>query len=137
MTAHASQPIPLSMPVPRERDTGRAGTPTRPLGADGTTELVDTHGRIARDLRVSLTDRCNLRCTYCRSGMETFIPHESVLRYEEMEQLVDMAMGMGVEKVRLTGGEPTVRRGVCTLVGRIAAVLGVETIGMTTNGLLL
>ena len=56
------------------------------------------HGRAVRYIRLSVTDRCNLRCTYCRSGMETFIPHESVLRYEEMEQLVDMAMDMGVEK---------------------------------------
>ena len=69
--------------------------------------LEDGHGRTVRYIRLSVTDRCNLRCTYCRSGMETFIPHESVLRYEEMEQLVDMAMDMGVEKVRLTGGEPS------------------------------
>ena len=64
--------------------------------------MKDAHGREIKYLRVSVTDRCNLRCTYCRSGMETFIPHESVLRYEEMEQLVDV-ISKQVKKRRLSG----------------------------------
>ena len=99
--------------------------------------LEDGHGRAVRYIRLSVTDRCNLRCTYCRSGMETFIPHESVLRYEEMEQLVDMAMGMGVEKVRLTGGEPFARKGFAEFLERLRAAHPALDIRVTTNGTLI
>lgn len=99
--------------------------------------LEDGHGRTVRYIRLSVTDRCNLRCAYCRSGMETFIPHESVLRYEEMEQLVDMAIGMGVEKVRLTGGEPFARKGFVGFLERLRAAHPVLDIRVTTNGTLL
>ena len=100
--------------------------------------LVDGFGRRHTYLRVSVTERCNLRCRYCMPfGGAPQRPREDLLRDEEIVRVVRLAVRMGVTKVRLTGGEPTVRRGVCTLVGRIAAVPGVETIGMTTNGLLL
>ena len=99
--------------------------------------LEDGHGRTVRYIRLSVTDRCNLRCTYCRSGMETFIPHESVLRYEEMEQLVDMAMDMGVEKVRLTGGEPFARKGFADFLERLLAAHPALDIRVTTNGTLI
>lgn len=99
--------------------------------------LEDGHGRTVRYIRLSVTDRCNLRCTYCRSGMETFIPHESVLRYEEMEQLVDMAMDMGVEKVRLTGGEPFARKGFSDFLERLRAAHPALDIRVTTNGTLI
>ena len=98
--------------------------------------LEDGHGRAVRYIRLSVTDRCNLRCSYCRSGMETFIPHESVLRYEEMEQLVDMAMDMGVEKVRLTGGEPFARKGFVEFLERLRAAHPSLDIRVTTNGTL-
>ena len=101
------------------------------------TSLEDGHGRAVRYIRLSVTDRCNLRCTYCRSGMETFIPHESVLRYEEMEQLVDMAMDMGVEKVRLTGGEPFARKGFAEFLERLRAAHPALDIRVTTNGTLI
>lgn len=81
--------------------------------------LIDGMGRTVRYVRLSVTDRCNLRCVYCRSGFETFIPHESILRYEEMETLVDLAVSLGVEKVRLTGGEPFVRRGFLDFLERL------------------
>ena len=99
--------------------------------------LEDGHGRTVRYIRLSVTDRCNLRCAYCRSGMETFIPHESVLRYEEMEQLVDMAIDMGVEKVRLTGGEPFARKGFVGFLERLRAAHPTLDIRVTTNGTLL
>ncbi len=99
--------------------------------------LEDGHGRTVRYIRLSVTDRCNLRCAYCRSGVETFIPHESVLRYEEMEQLVDMAMDMGVEKVRLTGGEPFARKGFMDFLERLRAAHPALDIRVTTNGTLL
>ena len=70
--------------------------------------LVDAHGREVRYLRLSVTDRCNLRCVYCRV-YNSFIPHDNVLRYEEMERIVAVAVAAGVRKVRLTGGEPFVR----------------------------
>ena len=98
--------------------------------------LEDGHGRTVRYIRLSVTDRCNLRCTYCRSGMETFIPHESILRYEEMEQLVDMAIDMGVEKVRLTGGEPFARKGFVGFLERLRAAHPALDIRITTNGTL-
>lgn len=103
-----------------------------PLGS-----LEDGHGRPVRYIRLSVTDRCNLRCAYCRSGMETFIPHESVLRYEEMEQLVGMAIDMGVEKVRLTGGEPFARKGFVGFLERLRAAHPALDIRITTNGTLL
>jgi len=141
MTAHTSQPIPLSMPVPRERDTGRAGTPTRPLGADGTAELVDTHGRTARDLRVSLTDRCNLRCTYCMpaEGLE-WLPTELSLTDEEVIRLITIAVTrLGIRQVRFTGGEPLLRKSLEDIIAATTALRTDEgekvATALTTNGL--
>lgn len=73
--------------------------------------LEDKHGRKASYMRVSVTDRCNLRCTYCAGEGQEFIPHPDILRYEEILDLMEMAVGLGVEKVRFTGGEPFVRKG--------------------------
>lgn len=99
--------------------------------------LADEHGRTVRYIRLSVTDRCNLRCLYCRSGAETFIPHMSILRYEEMEQLVALAIEMGVEKVRLTGGEPFARKGFLSFLERLRAAHPALDIRITTNGTLL
>ncbi len=74
--------------------------------------LSDEHGRVARYLRLSVTDHCNFTCSYCRSGVEdNFIPHASILRYEEMLTIVAASLRMGIQKIRLTGGEPFIRRG--------------------------
>jgi len=102
------------------------------------TPLVDRFGRVHTDLRVSVTDRCNLRCSYCMpaAGVE-FRPHESILRYEQIERFVRVAAGLGVRKVRLTGGEPLVRKGVAALVKMLAAVPGIDDLAMTTNAILL
>ena len=99
--------------------------------------LIDGHGRTVRYLRVSVTDRCNLRCTYCRSGLETFIPHPNILRYEEILQLIDLAVRLGVEKVRLTGGEPFARKGFLSFLERLRAAHPSLDIRITTNGTLL
>ena len=99
--------------------------------------LIDGMGRTVRYVRLSVTDRCNLRCVYCRSGFETFIPHESILRYEEMETLVDLAVALGVEKVRLTGGEPFVRRGFLDFLERLRTRHPALDIRITSNGTLL
>lgn len=100
--------------------------------------LTDQHGRHVRYLRLSVTDRCNLRCLYCWGceGMR-FIPHADILRYEEMARLVDIAVESGVEKVRLTGGEPLVRKNVLHLVEMIRRRHPQVDVRITTNGTLL
>jgi cyclic pyranopterin phosphate synthase len=117
---------------------------TREISPDHATDapeagpLLDTFGRIADDLRVSVTDRCNFRCTYCMpaEGLP-WLPREELLTFEEMTRLVDIFAGLGVKEVKLTGGEPTVRRELEKLVGMIRATQPDLAISMTTNGLLL
>jgi len=100
--------------------------------------LVDMEAREVHYLRLSVTDRCNYRCTYCMpaAGVDV-VPRMDLLTFDEIERLVRVFVGLGVRKVRLTGGEPLVRRNVVTLVGRLAAIAGVEDLAMTTNGHLL
>lgn len=102
------------------------------------TPCIDHNNRSVSYLRVSVTDRCNLRCVYCMPA-EGVPPktHDEVLRYEEIARLVRVAAGIGISKVRLTGGEPLVRRGLVGLVALIAATPGIDDISMTTNGTLL
>jgi len=99
--------------------------------------LVDSFGRVHTDLRVSVTDRCNIRCRYCMPLDVTFLPREDLLTFEEMARVVAVAAEMGVRSVRLTGGEPLARRGLAELVGRLVAIRGIEEVALTTNGLLL
>ena len=99
--------------------------------------FTDELGRTVRYIRLSVTDRCNLRCAYCRSGMETFIPHPSVLRYEEMADLVGMAVEQGVEKIRLTGGEPFARKGFIDFTRTLREKHPELDIRITTNGTML
>lgn len=100
--------------------------------------LVDTFGRVHTYLRISLTERCNLRCTYCmpEAGVE-LSPKSHILTFEEIERLAKLFVNAGVNKIRLTGGEPLVRKDVELLVERIGRIPGVETLAITTNGLLL
>ncbi|MGH9045582.1 MAG: GTP 3',8-cyclase MoaA [Acidimicrobiales bacterium] len=95
--------------------------------------LVDSFGRVHRDLRISITDRCNLRCVYCmpEEGME-FLPRTKILSYEELARVASVARSLGVERVRVTGGEPLVRRGVVSFVGMLAEI-GFTDLSMTTN----
>ncbi len=94
--------------------------------------LIDGYGRIHSDLRISITDRCNLRCVYCMSEDMEFQPREQLLNFDELERVARVARDLGVTAIRLTGGEPLVRRGVVDLVARLGA-LGFEDIAMTTN----
>lgn len=117
--------------------------------------LADSHGRILRDLRVSLTDRCNFRCLYCLPETEAaqnfyrghwahmpdstpivqqWVPRTHLLSFEEIERVVRLVVGLGIQKVRLTGGEPLLRNDVELLVSRIAAIAGIDDLAMTTNG---
>ncbi len=98
--------------------------------------LADTLGRPMRSLRLSVTDRCDLRCRYCMPEEEyVWLPRESILEYEELATLVDVFTGFGVERVRLTGGEPLLRRDLDVLVRTLAEKPGVRDLAMTTNGL--
>ncbi|NQT16880.1 MAG: radical SAM protein, partial [Planctomycetes bacterium] len=100
--------------------------------------LVDRFGRVHADLRISVTDRCNLRCDYCmREEGVTFRSHDEMLTFEEIGRFVSVAAGLGIREVRLTGGEPLVRKGICGLVEMLAAVPGIDDLAMTTNGILL
>ena len=100
--------------------------------------LVDSFARLHDNLRISVTDRCNIRCTYCmpETGVP-FMPHSEILTYEEIERFVGVAVTLGVNKIRVTGGEPLVRRDLPELIGRLAAVAGVRDLALTTNGVLL
>jgi cyclic pyranopterin phosphate synthase len=121
--------------------------------------LADSFGRVMRDLRVSVTDRCNFRCLYCLPETEAaanfyrsrfdpvnnprpvhaplayeWKPRSAILSFEEIERLVRLACALGIHKVRLTGGEPLLRRGIEDLVARLAPIPGVEDLALTTNG---
>src|SRR5262245_47971255 len=100
--------------------------------------LVDGFGRVATDLRVSVTDRCSLRCTYCMpaEGLP-WLAREELLTDDELVRLVDVAVGLGVDRVRITGGEPLIRPGIADLVARFAALRPRPQLSMTTNGLAL
>jgi GTP 3',8-cyclase len=119
--------------------------------------LVDSHGRVLRDLRVSVTDRCNFRCMYCLPETEAaqnfyrghwakmpnpapitqqWVPRTHLLSFEEIERFVRLAVSFGIQKIRLTGGEPLLRHDLDLLVSRIAKIPGVEDLAMTTNGFL-
>jgi cyclic pyranopterin phosphate synthase len=96
--------------------------------------LVDRYGRVHNDLRISVTDRCNLRCVYCmpEEGM-TFMERDQLLRFDEILRFAEVAKGLGVDAIRLTGGEPLVRKGLVSLVQGLSD-LGFEDISLTTNG---
>src|SRR5215475_13467647 len=99
--------------------------------------LLDTFGRVHNNLRVSVTDRCNLRCTYCMPEEVTFLDRAELLTFEEITRFVRIAAPLGIDKVRLTGGEPLMRRDLPKLVRMITEVPGIVDVGLTTNGLLL
>lgn len=101
-------------------------------------ELLDGHHRRVDYLRLSVTDRCNLRCSYCMpSEGFCFLPHQDILRYEELLRLVHIAAGLGISKVRLTGGEPFVRKGIVDFLARLCAMPEIHDVSLTTNGVLL
>ncbi|MCP4692797.1 MAG: GTP 3',8-cyclase MoaA [Desulfobacterales bacterium] len=103
----------------------------------GASKLVDRFDRHLSYLRISITDRCNLRCIYCKPDMEPKLDHGDILRYEELLRLIRVAASLGVSKVRITGGEPLVRKGVNSFLARVGRVPGLSDISLTTNGVLL
>jgi cyclic pyranopterin phosphate synthase len=99
--------------------------------------LVDSFGRVHNNLRISVTDRCNLRCVYCMPEEVVFMDRSELLTFEEIAHFVRVAAPLGIDKIRLTGGEPLMRRDLDRLVGMMAEIPGIRDLGLTTNGLLL
>src|SRR4051794_12952064 len=100
--------------------------------------LVDTYGRLHNSLRISVTDRCNIRCYYCMpEDAMLFGRRDEILTFEEIERFVRIAVPLGIDKIRLTGGEPLLRRNLADLIGRLSAISGIQDISLTTNGVLL
>ncbi len=99
--------------------------------------LIDKFDRIHTNLRISVTDRCNIRCFYCMPETVRFLPRAEILTYEEIERLVRVVAQMGVNRLRVTGGEPLVRAELPRLIEMLAAVPGIRDIALTTNGILL
>ena len=100
--------------------------------------LADSFGRIHDNLRIGVTDRCNIRCFYCmpETGVQ-FVPRGEILDFKEIERFARIAVSLGITKIRVTGGEPLVRRGLPLLIGRLAAIPGIADLALTTNGILL
>ncbi len=112
------------------------GLAPRTAGRNADTPLIDRYGRQITYLRISVTDRCDFRCTYCMSEHMTFLPRKDVLSFEEIDHIASAFVARGVRKIRLTGGEPLVRRDIMELVERIGGHLGhgLEEVTLTTNG---
>ncbi len=103
----------------------------------GSQPLVDTFGRLHDNLRISVTDRCNIRCFYCMPEEDVkYAPREEILSFEEIERFVRVAVSLGVTKIRVTGGEPLVRKDLPLLIAKLCAIPGVRDVALTTNGVL-
>src|SRR6266542_5259501 len=123
---------------PRRQDGVFPGDRGRRPGLGGAAMIQDTWQRPLRNLRLSVTDRCNLRCAYCMPEEEyAWLPRADILTFEETARLVDIFAGLGVDKVRLTGGEPLLRKDLAHLVKMIAAESRIRDLAITTNGILL
>ena len=100
--------------------------------------LIDTFGRLHDNLRISVTDRCNIRCFYCMPEEDVkYAPREEILTFEEIERFARVAVSLGVTKIRVTGGEPLVRKDLPVLIAKLCAIPGVRDVALTTNGVLL
>ncbi|HKR72502.1 MAG TPA: GTP 3',8-cyclase MoaA [Candidatus Nitrosocosmicus sp.] len=105
---------------------------------DSTKELSDSFGRIAKKLRISVTDRCNMRCVYCMPFNNTnWINQKNILTYDQITYLARIFASLGIEKIKITGGEPLVRFDIISLIQLLSSIEGISSISMTTNGLLL
>jgi len=96
--------------------------------------LIDSFGRVAKKLRISVTDRCNFTCIFCMPSQPIWIPKNEILTFEEIERLVRIFVDLGIEKVKLTGGEPLVRNDIELLIEKISNIQGIKSISITTNG---
>ena len=102
-----------------------------------TKKLIDTYGRTIDYLRISITDHCNLRCIYCVTDEISWVPHEEILRFEEITQIAQIFVEEGIRKIRITGGEPLLRKGLPEFISQISQIENLEDLSVTTNGVLL
>jgi len=101
-------------------------------------KIIDNHNRLLSYLRVSITDRCNLKCIYCNpDNLNPKLPHDHILRYEEILRIIKVGVNLGISKVRVTGGEPLVRKGVYDFLEELIKIKGIQAVSLTTNGALL
>ena len=98
------------------------------------TSLIDKHGRVIDYVRLSLTDRCDFRCVYCMSEKMTFLPRKQILSLEEIHKVAQAFTELGVNKIRLTGGEPLIRNNVMSLIEKSGLLPGLQELLLTTNG---
>jgi len=136
MSLETNPPVAVTLrahPRAVEGDRGEVSRASMPTAGP----LIDRYGRIHDDLRISVTDRCNLRCVYCMPdvGM-TFLSHNALLSFDEIVRVATVAASLGVSALRLTGGEPLVRKGLVSLVARLSDI-GFRDLSLTTNGMLL
>src|SRR5882762_8995070 len=124
----------MSTKLPLDLVAGRLASTSLPASQP---TLIDTFGRVHNNLRISVTDRCNLRCVYCMPEDVTFMDRAELLTFEEITHFVRVAVPLGIDKIRLTGGEPLMRRDLHKLVRMLTPIPGIRDIGLTTNGLLL
>lgn len=102
------------------------------------TGLIDSFGRVHTNMRISVTDRCNIRCFYCMPNEDVqFKPKDELLTFEEIGRIVEIAAGLGIRSIRLTGGEPLVRAELPNLIHQLAGIQGIDDVALTTNGILL
>jgi len=101
--------------------------------------MKDSYNRNIDYLRISIIDRCNLRCIYCmpKEGIKNLLPHDEILSYEEILKIVNIAVDLGINKIRITGGEPLLRKDIVSFIEKLSKIEGIRDIGMTTNGVLL
>jgi cyclic pyranopterin phosphate synthase len=119
----------MNLPVVKSSDTAAHRNSAGPL--------IDTFGRVHNNLRISVTDRCNLRCTYCMPEEVVFMEKHELLTFEEISRFVAIVAPLGIDKIRLTGGEPLLRRDLPRLVAMLCNIPGIKDVGLTTNGILL
>jgi cyclic pyranopterin phosphate synthase len=122
--------VPVNLPILETPRDGDAGLPPAPHGER---RLIDSHGRTIRDLRLSITDRCNFRCVYCMEPDVRFMPVQDLLSVEELARVARVCMSLGVQKLRITGGEPTVHPRLDDILGALGAMRP-RDLAMTTNG---
>jgi cyclic pyranopterin phosphate synthase len=131
----------MNLPIINGTPARSTAPPTEPLHSlpvsHGEKRLVDSYGRVHNNLRISVTDRCNLRCTYCMPEDVVFLDRGELLTFEEISRFVRAVVPLGIDKIRLTGGEPLMRRDLARLVEMLVGIDGIVDVGLTTNGVLL
>lgn len=123
----------VGLPVLTNARPHGGAPPPAPAPVRGERRLIDSHGRTIRDLRLSITDRCNFRCVYCMDPGVRFLPRDDLLTVEQIIRVARVCVGLGVDKLRLTGGEPTVHPGLTRIIRGLAG-LGARDVALTTNG---